>query len=143
MPEPHDPVAHHFARYQSAAQAKDLEAFIALYHPQVEVFDAWNCWRMQGLQAWRAAVAAWFSGLGEQPLVVDVALIGRHVGTDLAWACAWVEYAETAPDGGCGRSVVNRLSVVLRREAGDWRVVHEHSSMPLDAETGQALAGPG
>jgi SnoaL-like protein len=34
-----------------------------------------------------------------------------------------------------------RSTLCLRNENGDWRLAHEHTSVPFDAETGKALVG--
>ena len=33
------------------------------------------------------------------------------------------------------RSLSNRMTVVLRRRDGEWKVVHEHTSAPIEHET--------
>ena len=38
--------------YAQAVRAKDVEAFAALYDPDVHVFDMWGTWSLRGLPAW-------------------------------------------------------------------------------------------
>ncbi len=42
--------------YESAVLAKDVEAFMRLYHPTVRVFDTWGVWLYEGAPSWRRAV---------------------------------------------------------------------------------------
>lgn len=37
------------------------------------------------------------------------------------------------------RSLVNRMTMVLELHGPEWLIVHEHSSLPLDMNTGQGI----
>jgi ketosteroid isomerase-like protein len=39
--------------YAAAVRAKDVEAFVALYEPEVQVVDMWAEWAYRGADAWR------------------------------------------------------------------------------------------
>ena len=39
------------AAYQAAVLAKDVDAFVALYHEDVCVFDLWGRWSYTGIAA--------------------------------------------------------------------------------------------
>jgi ketosteroid isomerase-like protein len=134
-----NPVLQVLAAYQAAVHAQDLEAFVRLYHPQVQVFDAWDRWSYDGLPAWRAMVAGWFGSLGTERVAVRLEGVQARVSGDLAAGHAFVTYAAIAEDGRELRSLTNRMSLVLAREGGEWKIVHEHGSSPVDFGTKAAL----
>ena len=58
------------ASYEAAVFARDVDAFMRLYHPAVRVFDAWGVWLYEGAPAWRIAVEGWFASLGNERVKV-------------------------------------------------------------------------
>ena len=132
----HNPVAQALEAYKAAVLAKDVDAFARLYHPQVQVFDTWDRWSYDGLPAWRAMAQGWFGSLGSERVAVRFEDVQARVSGDLATGHALVTYAALAEDGGELRSLTNRMSLVLTRDGGgEWKIVHEHSSSPLDFTT--------
>jgi len=127
-------------RYAAAVRAKDVDGFVALYAPDVHVFDMWGRWSYHGADAWRAMATEWFGSLGSEQAAVEFADVQTVVGDDLALAHAFVTYKGLSADGAELRAMNNRLTWALRRTPdGDWQVVHEHSSSPADFETGKVL----
>lgn len=122
--------------YAAAARAKDVDALVALYAEDVEVFDAWS-WSHRGIDAWRGVVESWFGSVGDDVIAVTFDEVGTRVVGDGASAHMVVRYAGESPAGDELRSLENRMTWVLERQGGAWRVVHEHSSSPADAATGK------
>jgi ketosteroid isomerase-like protein len=59
------------------------------------------------------------------------AFVGLYPGSDAAAVSAFTSYAAVSPDGSELRSMNNRLTWILRRDAeGSWKIVHEHTSAP-------------
>jgi uncharacterized protein (TIGR02246 family) len=117
--------------YMAAAAALDVDGFMSLYDPGARVFDLWTTWSYDGSTAWRDAVEAWFESVGAEQVVVtfdDVRAVGSG---DVIVAHGFVGYAATA-DGVPQRAMTNRLTWVLIRHGHDWRIVHEHTSAPID-----------
>ena len=128
-----------FSRYQQAVLARDVDAFVALYDPDVQVFDTWGTWSYQGREAWRQMVQGWFSSLGEhEQLEVRVAEVRITPGTDLAVVTAAVTYAALL-QGRELRAMSNRLTWALQHQAGQWRIVHEHTSVPVSFEDAKGM----
>jgi ketosteroid isomerase-like protein len=117
--------------YKSTVLAKDLEGFLRLYGENVRIFDTWEAWSYEGKKAWRDVIARWFDSLGDETVAVSLNDIQVTVGADLAIASALVTYAAVSPAGQILRSIQNRFSVALAREALDWVIVHEHTSVPI------------
>ena len=128
-----------FSQYQQAVLARDVDAFVALYDPDVQVFDTWGTWSYRGRDAWRQMVQGWFSSLGEQEQVeVRVAEVCVTAGTDLAVVTAAVTYAALL-QGRELRAMSNRLTWALQQQAGRWRIVHEHTSVPVSFEDAKGM----
>lgn len=134
-----DPVREILARYAQAVLAKDVDAFVALYADDIEVFDMWGAWSLRGIDAWRAMATDWFSSLGEERVVVGVEEAAGTATDDLAFGHAILTYAAHAADGTPLRSLVNRITLGLRRVGGEWKIVHEHTSAPIDHATTKAI----
>jgi uncharacterized protein (TIGR02246 family) len=130
-----------FDRYAAAVRAKDPDAFLAIFDENVRVFDLWQRWLYQGDAEWREMAEGWFGSLGEnetvQPEFTDIHVIN---GDDVAGAHAFVTFTAYGPSGEQLRSLTNRITWVLRKTpAGVWKVVHEHTSSPVDFETGKVI----
>jgi len=44
--------------YTEAVYARDVQAMLTLYHPQVTMYDMWETWLYDGRDAWRGMVEA-------------------------------------------------------------------------------------
>jgi uncharacterized protein (TIGR02246 family) len=132
-------IARVLGAYQSAVLAKDVEAFCALYDDDVHVFDMWGSWSCRGLPAWRAMAADWFGSLGAERVKVDVADLEVHGNGDFAAAHAFLRFTAVSPEGQVLRALDNRVSLALQRQAGAWKIVHEHTSAPVDFGTGKVV----
>jgi uncharacterized protein (TIGR02246 family) len=126
-----DAIAALFDAYRDAVWNKDADAFLALYAPEVRIFDTWGAWSHEGIAAWAQSVRGWLGAPGGERVAVTVGDIALTGGTDVAAASACVTYAAIAPDGKKLRSMQNRLSWVLARRDGAWAIVHEHTSVPI------------
>ena len=125
-----------FARYADAAHEKDVDGFLSLYDDDVRSFDMWGRWSYDGIGEYRAMVEEWFGGLGEERVGIEFDDIREIVGEDVAAASAYVTFRGLSADGEELRSMNNRITWALRRAPdGAWRVVHEHTSAPIDPAT--------
>jgi uncharacterized protein (TIGR02246 family) len=119
--------------YRAAVHAQDVDAFVALYDDDVRVFDTWGRWSYDGIEAWRGMAAEWFGSLGGDQVVVEHADVRIEVGGDLAVAHAFTRFKGLSASGEELRAMDNRLTWALRRtDGGAWKVVHEHTSAPVD-----------
>lgn len=120
-----------FDAYRDAVWARDADALLALYAPDVRIFDTWGTWSYEGIEGWAASVRDWLGSLGAERVAVEMADRRIVEGRDMATASACVTYAAIATDGRRLRSMQSRLSWVLARRDGRWLVVHEHTSVPI------------
>ncbi len=139
MPD-HASIEEMLEQYKAAAYAKDVDAFVALFDENVRVFDMWGRWSFDGAGEWRESVSEWFSSVGDDRIGVEFDDVQTVVGDGVSAASAFVTFRGLSPDGQELRSMNNRLSWVLRKtEEGEWKVVHEHSSAPIDFETAKVI----
>jgi ketosteroid isomerase-like protein len=125
--------------YSAAVHAKDVAAFIRLYHPDVRVFDAWGIWSYEGAQAWQRAVEAWFTSLGTERVKVSFEDVKTSQGRESAVVSAIVTYAAVSAQGEPLRAMQNRLTWALQVSGHVLRIVHEHTSAPIGFEDQKAI----
>lgn len=122
--------------YAAAVRTKDVDAFVGLYADDVRNFDLWAEWSYDGKEALRGMVVDWFGSLPEDEVVaVKFDDVRTQAGADVAAVSAFTTFAAESPDGTELRSMNNRLTWILRREAdGSWKIAHEHTSAPAGDE---------
>jgi uncharacterized protein (TIGR02246 family) len=123
--------------YRDAVRAKDVDAFIAIFADDVRVFDMWGTWSHDGIDSWREMAVGWFGSLGDELVQVDFDDVQTTIGDDTAVLSAFVTFAGLSADGAELRSMNNRLTWGLRKTDGSWKVVHEHTSAPVELATGK------
>lgn len=126
--------------YRHAVLVKDVAAFLGLYHPSARVFDTWGAWSYEGEKDRRQVIEQWFSSLGEERVAVTFDRLQATVTGELATLTARVVYAAISPEGAELRSMQNRLTWVLKFEGGTWKIIHEHTSVPIGPDLKGLLA---
>jgi uncharacterized protein (TIGR02246 family) len=124
--------------YAAAVLDKDVARFMRLYHEDLRVFDMWDSWSYEGRSRWREAVTAWFASLAGDRVDVEFDSVDIDIFGACAVADAFVTYSHLASDGSRDRAQTNRLTWVLVETAGRWSIRHEHTSAPVDPESGRA-----
>ena len=122
-------------RYAAAVGTRDVAAFMALYADDVLIFDTWNRFSLSGAAAWGAAVTQWFGSLGEETLQATVRPLAVRGGAGLVGIGALVTYSARSPAGELLRTMDSRLSWLVSDTGAAWRIVHEHTSNPVDDAT--------
>ena len=125
--------------YEAAVLARDVEAFMRLYHPTVRVFDAWGVWLYEDAPSWRRAVEGWFTSLGSERVRVSFSDVQITAEQTVATVSAVVTYAAESEQGMPLRSMQNRMTWVLRETGHVLRIVHEHTSAPIGIEDFKAI----
>jgi uncharacterized protein (TIGR02246 family) len=121
--------------YAAAVRAKDVDAFLDLYADDVRTFDLWTEWSYDGKDALRGMVAEWFGSLGDDVVAVEYDAVRTQTGEDVAAVSAFLTYRGLSAEGEELRSMNNRLTWALRRDAGGlWKIAHEHTSAPAGDE---------
>ena len=132
------PLHQALAAYQAAVLAKDVDAFVALYADDARIFELWGTWQ-HDLASWREMAKGWFAFLGDERSVVEAHDVRTRVTGDMGLLTASLTYHAIDASGKELRSLDNRLSWVLQKLDGRWKVVHEHTSVPLEHGTGKGI----
>ena len=121
-----------------AVRAADLEALKHLYAPDVVSFDVGP--RIQDVGA-DAKLNNWMAAftLFQHPLGVEVRDIRITVGGDVAFGHSFNRLSGTLKNGTKTRGFWVRATYCFRKIDGNWLIVHDHASAPMDPESGKAL----
>ena len=125
--------------YKTSVFAKDVDSLMRLYDERVMIFDAWDTWTYEGAVAWRKSVERWFSSLETGKVRVNLTDVQTTVGQELAVVNAIVTYTGVSPEGKDIHSLQNRITWVLRLNGADWKIIHEHTSVPVDFDSSKAI----
>ena len=123
-----------FETYKRAVFEKDVEAFLSIFDENVYIFDMWE-WTYEGLAAWRKMAGGWFGSLGTERVVVTFDDIQIQAAGEMGFASAFVRFAAISETGEELRYLQNRLTWVAQKKAGVWKIIHEHTSGPVDGAT--------
>lgn len=125
--------------YRTAVLAIDVDAFAALYDDDVRVFDMWGAWSLRGIEAWRNMARDWFLSLDTERVIVVASETTTTLSDNLAIGHAILTYTATSADGKELRSLSNRITMALQRTGESWKVIHEHTSAPIDHRSAKAI----
>lgn len=125
--------------YQIAFKTKDVDLFLSNYHPDVRIFDAWEVWSYNGSDAWRGMVTDWFKFTGDDIVAVDPSEVEVISGQDIAVIHAILKFSTYSTKGEELRYLQNRFTFVVKLIDGAWKIVHEHSSSPVDFESQKVI----
>jgi uncharacterized protein (TIGR02246 family) len=121
-----------FRTYKDAVFEKDIETFSSLFDENVRVFDMWEQWTYEGLAAWMGMVKGWFSSLGTNRDVITYDDIQIQTSGEMAVATAFVRFTAVSEAGEELRYLDERLTWVIVKKTGVWKIVHQHTSGPVD-----------
>lgn len=124
-------------RWVDTSTRKDIDSLMDCYAPDVVAFDAVVALQFEGRAVYRKH---WEYCLGFAPNgmhfeIYNPAII---VGGEIAF-CHYLATCGCTNEDGILEKGWTRGTVCLRRIDGQWKIVHEHFSMPFDPESMQAL----
>jgi ketosteroid isomerase-like protein len=128
-----------FETYKSSVLNKDVDTLMALYDKDFIAFDMWGRWSYVGEGPWREMNQRWLGSLGSESVAVEFDDINTVSGGGVACANATVTYKALSETGEVLRSMQNRLTWVAKQNNGAWKIVHQHTSAPIDPSTGTAI----
>ena len=119
-----------------ALSAKDIDALMAQYTPDVTVFDLMPL-RLTSAAAYRKNFEAWF-GAVRGPIGFEIRDLQVTRTGDTAF-CHYVGHVRSTRTTGAQADYWVRVTAGLRKVSGRWLVTHEHVSLPFpDMEAMQA-----
>jgi ketosteroid isomerase-like protein len=120
-----------------AIRAMDLEGLKPFYAPDIVSFDVQPPLQVVGAEAklknWVEAFTAF-----QPPLGYEIRGLTITVGGDVAVAHGFGRLSGTLRNGSRGGFWV-RATFCLRKIDGNWLIVHDHASVPLDVGSGRAV----
>ena len=127
-----------YAQWGKAFEAKDLDGVMRMYAPgnALTAYDIVPPLKYRGADAYRKDYATLFASFAGSP---HVEFPGMHIetGKDVAFVYGLERMTGKLTDG-TTMDVWLRYTDGLKRIDGQWRVVHEHVSVPVDMASGKA-----
>lgn len=124
-----------FETYKNAIFQKDVDAYASVFDEGVRVFDMWQQWSYEGLAVWRKMANEWFSSLGTDRDVVSFDDIQINATGEMAVTSAIVTFTAVSEKGETLRYLQNRLTWVVQKKERGWKIIHQHTSGPVDFNT--------
>ena len=125
--------------YATAVLHKDAAAYTSIFDENIRVFDMWQDWRYDGITAWREVAKDWFDALGADKDVVTFSDIEITEKGELALITAIAKFTATSEQGEALRYLENRLTWVAVKKGLTWKIIHQHTSSPIDFNTMQVV----
>jgi uncharacterized protein (TIGR02246 family) len=117
-----------FDRWGEALRAKDLDALAECYAPDVTVFDIGT--QLVGYDNLRAVWEGCFPYF-PNPIGCERRDLEITVSGDLAVASFLSRMSGMETDHPSARAWI-RTTTCFRKQAGNWKIIHEHASFPVD-----------
>ena len=121
--------------WERAVCAKDLDRIMAQYATDVLAFDAVGPLQFKGAEAYRQHWQNCFE-FCQGDGFFEISELGIHASADLAYS-HFLNHCGGTNEKGEMQTGWMRGSRCWRRQGNDWKVVHEHFSMPFDMASGQ------
>lgn len=121
--------------FERAIAAKDLDRILAQYADDLVAFDAVGPLQFKGVADYRAHWQRCFEFCQGEGFF-ETHELHVEVGGELAYS-RMLNHCGGPNAEGQMQSAWMRGSRVWARRDGDWKVIHEHFSMPFDMQTGQ------
>ncbi|MBL7649626.1 MAG: nuclear transport factor 2 family protein [Candidatus Hydrogenedentes bacterium] len=120
-----------------AIGAKDVDAIMGHYADDLVHFDAIPPFQSRGASGLRDG---WESCLPHFPDRFGMASDQLAIfGADDSAAAHWIWRFTDLPEDHPALTTCLRATAILKRRGGEWKIVHEHCSVPFDPCTSQAF----
>ena len=118
-----------------ALRAKDINALMAHYAPDIVTFDLRPPLQVQGIDAYRKNFEAWFASV-QGPIDYEIRDLRITMSDDVAF-CNYLGHVKSTRTTGEKADYWVRVTSGLQKMNGQWMIAHEHVSVPLYMETMQ------
>lgn len=119
-----------------ALRAKDINALMAHYAPDVVTFDFRPPLQVNGADAYRRNFEAWFASV-QGPIDYEIRDLRITMSGDAAFCHSLCHVKSTRSTGEKADYWV-RVTSGLQKINGQWMIIHEHVSVPINMETMKA-----
>jgi ketosteroid isomerase-like protein len=128
-----------FTIYKQSAWEKNTESMIGLYDTNVVIFDMWERGHQTGLTEWSGVIKDWLTSLGRERVNVNFEMIEIRENGNVGFASALITFQALSIDDTVIRSMRNRITLGFFNDNGGWKVVHQHTSAPINSDLGAIL----
>jgi len=122
--------------WAKALRAKDINALMAYYAPDIVTFDLMPPLQCQGVDAYRKNFEMWFASV-QGPIDYQIRDVRITTSEDVAF-CHHLSRVKSTRTTGQHTDTWVRVTVGFQKINGQWLVTHEHVSVPFHMETMQA-----
>ena len=121
----------------ASVRAKDTAPLVARQADDVVAFDVVPPLRSRGNEAVAARIQEWFDSYASD-IDYEVRDLAVAADGDVGF-CSFVYHVDGTLASGGDVDMWVRATLCCRRIGGEWRIVHDHESVPFDPTTGHAL----
>ena len=114
--------------WADAVRRHDLSGILAHHEPDIVMFDVPPPLQSRGLEAYKKSWDLFFR-YHKPSQAFDLEELAITAGEDVAFALAIMRCVSDPPEAG---GFLFRLTIGLRKIDGDWRITHEHHSVPAE-----------
>ncbi len=115
---------------------KDVNALIINHAPDAAVFDVLDPLHYEGVERVKERAEKWLSGY-ESAIGYESRDLQITTGEDVAF-CHYLYHITGTLKSKDEVDMWVRATVCFQKTDGEWKIVHEHQSVPFDVETGKA-----
>ncbi len=115
---------------------KDVNALIANHAPDAAIFDVLDPLHYEGVEQVKERAESWLSGY-ESAIGFEVRDLQITSGETVAF-CRYLYHVTGTLKSKDEISMWVRATVCFQKIDGEWKIVHEHDSVPFNVETGKA-----
>ena len=120
-------------QWLKAVHARDAEAVMACYADDVIAYDLFTPTKVTGVGDYRKNYEMWFQCC-QGPMNYEIKELDIVAGDEVAFCRSLNRMTGPNPEGKEEETWI-RVTVCFQKQAGAWKVVHEHVSVPLDMES--------
>jgi ketosteroid isomerase-like protein len=124
-------------RWLQAVLDRNIDAISSHYAPDILAFDAVSQLQFKGVDAYRKHWEACHA-LCPGPMLFEIHDLSTEAGDDVAF-CHALNRCGSAGENGEEKAGWMRMTACYRRLNEQWKIVHEHCSLPFDPNTSQAV----
>lgn len=124
--------------WTQALHAKDLDALMALYAPDTITFDLMPPSQVDGADRYRKNFERWFAAM-PGPIDYEMHDLRITTGDEVAF-CHSLNHVKATRANGEKADYWVRVTVGFQRRNGQWLVIHDHVSMPMDMQSEKAVS---
>jgi len=115
--------------WANAIRAKDVDGLMSHYTPDILVFDLAPPLQYAGIDAYRKNFEEWFSSF-QGSIGCEIRDLSINAGDDVAFGHSLNRISGNRTSGE-ETDVWVRATVCYRKIDGEWRIAHEHASVPF------------